>query len=256
MFSRHPAFAALAPLLAHLGGFPRTSADWARLPPVQVRSGHRIVCVPPAATDGHYEAQIHETGRLPTRPLNWHDCFNALVWHRYPRIKAALNALHYRLLPHPGDAGRGPVRDAATLLDECGLIVPYCDATLHAALLQHDWSGLFVAQRAAWGVRIEAQVLGHATFEHLLAPFVGLTGKCWPVAVAPEYFGWPLQARLAWLDDTLAQAIDAGALQSPRQLPPLPYLGIPGWWPQQDTTFYADTGYFRPARRLPAGSPR
>ncbi|WP_169307193.1 DUF3025 domain-containing protein [Chitiniphilus eburneus] len=254
LFSGHPAFAALGPWLDRLGGFPDLT-DWQRLAPVFTRSGHALTCVDPASLTRYYEAEIHELGRIATRPLNWHDCFNALVWHAYPRTKAALNVLHHRLLPMTGNGQRGPVRDAATLFDECGLILPYCDEALAGALRDHDWRTLFVTRRAAWGTQIEAQVFGHATFENLLAPFVGLTGKCWPIAVAPAYFDWPLPQRMAWLDACLAAAIDADMLQSPRQLPPLPYLGIPGWWPTQDDAFYADAGYFRPRRKHRTPSP-
>ncbi|WP_018746958.1 DUF3025 domain-containing protein [Chitiniphilus shinanonensis] len=247
LFSGHPAFAPLGPWLARLGGFP-TLADWGRLPTVFTRSGQPLTCVDPASLSRYYEAEIHELGRIATRSLNWHDCFNALVWHAYPHAKAALNALHYRLLPTGGNGTRGPVRDAATLFDECGLILPYCDEALHRALCDHDWPTLFQARRDAWGRQVEALVFGHATYENLLAPFVGLTGKCWPVAVPSAFFDWPLAERLAWLDRHLADAIDAGELRTPRQLPPLPYLGVPGWWPAQDDAFYADTGYFRPRR--------
>ncbi|HBZ06685.1 MAG TPA: DUF3025 domain-containing protein, partial [Massilia sp.] len=32
---------------------------------------------------------------------------------------------------------------------------------------------------------------------------------------------------------------------------PLPVLGVPGWWPEQDAAFYADTSVFRPKRVAP-----
>jgi len=40
--------------------------------------------------------------------------------------------------------------------------------------------------------------------------------------------------------------LDAGL--SPAHFTPLPILGVPGWWEQQDEGFYADTGVFRPKR--------
>ena len=46
----------------------------------------------------------------------------------------------------------------------------------------------------------------------------------------------------------LALAIDR--LASPRDLAPLPVLGIPGWWPTNDApAFYDDARYFRPGRQ-------
>ncbi|HSC78877.1 MAG TPA: DUF3025 domain-containing protein [Chitinolyticbacter sp.] len=245
---QHPAFALLAPLLQQLPTVPRLT-DWARLPPVHTQSGHILHCVAPETLDRYYEAEIFELGRVATRD-NWHDCFNALVWHSYPRSKAALNALHYRQLPTAPQGPRGPVRDAATLFDECGLILPYSDPALLELLIGHEWSALFVDHRDAWGHTIDALVFGHATFENLLAPFVGLTGKCWPIQVEPAFFRLQLAERRVLLDGLIAIAIDTGNLRTPRQLPPLPYLGIPGWWPAQDARFYGNAGYFRP-RRLP-----
>ncbi|HMA10888.1 MAG TPA: DUF3025 domain-containing protein, partial [Steroidobacteraceae bacterium] len=39
-----------------------------------------------------YETHILHTGEVPTRADTWHDVLNALVWLRFPRFKAALNA--------------------------------------------------------------------------------------------------------------------------------------------------------------------
>mgnify|MGYP000420307001 CR=1 FL=1 len=42
---------------------------------------------------------------------------------------------------------------------------------------------------------------------------------------------------------------------TPRDLQPLPLLGIPGATTENETaTYYADTRQFRPARTIPAGS--
>jgi hypothetical protein len=42
-------------------------------------------------------------------------------------------------------------------------------------------------------------------------------------------------------------------IPSPRELPPLPVFGFPGWLPEsRDPAFYADTRYFRPASRIAA----
>jgi hypothetical protein len=46
--------------------------------------------------DDNYEHRIYTSGQVSTRPQSWHDLFNALVWMRYPRIKTALNSLHYQ----------------------------------------------------------------------------------------------------------------------------------------------------------------
>jgi hypothetical protein len=68
------------------------------------------------------------------------------------------------------------------------------------------------------------------------------------VEVAPDWFQLPLEAQLRDLDQQLAARLDQAEALDPRSLPPLPVLGIPGWWPQQDAAFYADTHHFRPRR--------
>ena len=77
-----------------------------------------------------YERGVAATGVVPTRENNWHDCFNALCWIRFPKLKRALNALH---LAHAdnGERGlRGALRDRATLLDESGALMLCADPEL------------------------------------------------------------------------------------------------------------------------------
>ena len=217
----------------------------------QTHSGLPVQFVPQDSLTRYYEAEVFELGRVATREQNWHDLFNALIWRTWPRSKAALNALHYHQLALAPTGPRGPVRDAATLFDECGLVVAYSNPALLNALIGHDWNTLFIDQAHAWGQQIQALCFGHATLEALLDPFAGLTAKCWTIAVTPDWFALPQTAQIEDLDMRIAAAIRAAEIQKPAQLPPLPYLGIPGWWPQQDAAFYANTSYFR-QRRKPA----
>ncbi|GAB7126551.1 hypothetical protein JCM19000A_10580 [Silvimonas sp. JCM 19000] len=244
----HPAFALVRDVLAGWDEFPdlaQLSADVG----ARTARGLPIQFVPQDSLTRYYEAEVYELGRVATRDAHWHDLFNALIWRGWPMSKAALNALHYQELQANPAGPRGPVRDAATLFDECGLVIAYSDAQLLHALLEHDWHYLFRTQAAAWGRQISALCFGHATLEALLQPFAGLTAKCWTLPVAPAWFDLPAAVQVAELDARIAAALANGELQRPRQLPPLPYLGIPGWWPQQDDAFYGDTQYFRPKRR-------
>ncbi|KPC54745.1 DUF3025 domain-containing protein [Amantichitinum ursilacus] len=243
----HPAFAPLRAVLASWATFPdlaQLSADVT----ARTERGLPVQFVPQDSLTRYYEAEVYELGRVATRAANWHDLFNALMWRTWPRSKAALNALHYTELQRNPDGPRGPQRDAATLFDECGLVIAYSDPDLLDALVGHQWHALFRDHANAWGTRISALCFGHATLESLLEPFAGLTAKCWPVQVEPAWFMRSPAQQIAELDQHIAAALAAGELQRPRQLPPLPYLGIPGWWPQQDEAFYADTQYFRPKR--------
>lgn len=208
-----------------------------------------------------YERHIYETGEVSTRDGSWHDTFNALAWCRWPRLKAAMNALHYRHLEEAKGGRRGPVRDALTLLDESGAVVVSRERALLAALAERDWERAFVGMRDAWaGSR--CLVCGHALLEKLRAPYKAVTAHTLllqldPSAAEPETPAFP-----AWLDERLGEALRTGGLcDSPAALSPLPLAGIPGWWPAgesrevQDAGFYADRAVFRPARPGQAPAP-
>lgn len=99
-----------------------------------------------------YEGVIGESGAVPTRthgPGMLHDWFNALAWLAFPRIKARLNRLHCDALtvsPGTGER-RGAIRDAATLLDENGVLFVCRDPAIAASLCNRDWPALFVSVR-------------------------------------------------------------------------------------------------------------
>lgn len=187
---------------------------------------------PAAALATGYEQHVAATGCVPTRD-NAHDLFNGLVWLRCPAFKAALNRAHLAAPPAP-PGQRGPVRDALTLLDESGLLLA-APPRLQAAVRAQDWDALFVAGRGLWR-EARTLVVGHALLEKLLAPRK------------------PLCARVLLVDDVEAPRLPA-ALR-PADLPPLPVLGIPGWWPANASReFYADAQVFRPKRLASAPAP-
>jgi hypothetical protein len=242
-FSQQAPYAPLLRLIKQFERFP-SHADWDAIgSPARNQQGLTIRFVAPEVISDYYEVAIAQKGHVATRANNWHDCFNALVWCAFPQSKAAITELHMRHFSPDGP--RGTVRDAATLFDECGLILPYCDDALLQLLIDHQWQDLFQLHRNDWGVKINALCFGHANYENLLEPFLGLTGKCWPIKVAAVFFDLPLSDQCDFLDTELAQRLNAEQLQNPRQLPPLPYLGIPNWWAEQDDVFYANTQYFR-----------
>ena len=185
---------------------------------------------------------------MPTRH-NLHDFFNALVWCAYPRIKAALNARQADAIDRLGVGPvRGGLRDALTLFDESGVLFATADPALGAALRGFDWPTLMLAERAAWGRRCEARIVGHALFEKLVDPYKACTAHAWIVDVPAAYFDWPDDARRAWLDAAVARALAAEA-PARRAFAPLPVLGVPGWWPaNEDPAFYADPRVFRAGR--------
>lgn len=123
------------------------------------------------------------------------------------------------------------------------------DPSLGAALRAFDWQTLFLARRAEWGHACEVQPFGHALLEKLVAPYNSVTSHAWIVDVPAAYFGLPPEARRAWLDARIAPTLAAATLTT-RDFAPLPVLGIPGWWPEnEDPSFYRDESVFRPGRR-------
>lgn len=192
-----------------------------------------------------YERHILETGEVPTRPHNWHDLFNALVWLSFPRSKATLNALQCAALAQHGAPGRrSPLSDAATLFDESGLVLVAPDECLAAALRARRWREAFVTRRAEWAVA-RCYVFGHALLEKALAPFPAMTGKCLSLCLSPLQDGEA--ALTAVIDAHVAACWSQGVIRRPADLFPVPVLGIPGLWPANAAPeFYDDTRVFRP----------
>lgn len=224
----------LCATLEELNGFANEAA-------VRVESGKPLRFVAPASRQGRYgdyEMQVFESGCVETRPGNRHDFFNALAWLAFPRAKARLNALHAATIPREGGR-RGRLRDLLTLLDEGGAIVECADPALEEMLRGFRWKELFWEnrERVLSGMRI--QVLGHAVLEQALLPWPGIT--CKAILLVPGSDADTGAA--AWLARLPAQA-------TPRDVPPLPIFGYPGWHPASTAAaFYDDARYFRPAPR-------
>ncbi len=195
-----------------------------------------------------YEHRIFNKGSVSTRPESFHDLFNALVWMRFPHIKVAINSLHYQGTPEA--CGRGSLRDALTLFDECGVILVSAQAELLQAVAMRQWSLVFQAQASRWSTAIKPIICGHAILEKLLNPYKSMTAKALLVQVSPDIMTLPKNKLLNFLDKEIArQLLQEHLLHRPAQLSPLPLAGIPGWdfAGFQDEVFYNDSDVFRPA---------
>ena len=202
---------------------------------ITTESGKPIRFVPPTASDPYYEIHLCETGRVQTRPDSKHDLFNALAWLAYPKTKARINAMHAAEIPGEGGK-RGRLRDMLTIFDEGGAIVA-CGSGVEELVREAKWRELFVERHRDFRI----VVVGHAVLEQALqlsiAPRLGLSCKV--------IFADPMR-------DLDAQAADwlATRGRTPRDLPPLPVLGYPGWFPGSgEPMFYEDERYFRPLPR-------
>lgn len=241
-----PLFATLAPLLEACGGRPTPAWLNERAAAADLKSGGgaSLRFVPPTPGTS-YEAAVYSDGLVMTRPDSWHDLFNALAWLSFPQTKAALNRAHYAAGARLGGAARGPWRDRLTLFDESGLVMLSTDAELIGLLYAHRWKTLFVERRADVARHARFLVVGHALHEKALAPFKGITAKTLALTVDPTVLGAPLAVQLVCAD-----AAGARWVVRPTPLAPLPILGIPGWWPDnEDAAYYDDSSHFRPLRR-------
>jgi Protein of unknown function (DUF3025) len=236
--------------------WPRVEALNAEAGPQAGAAGEKVQFVaqtPVLLADGlHYEQRIAERGEIATREGNWHDLLNALIWRRYPGLKAALNARQVDEIAVAGPKRRTRAQCALTHFDEAGVVVMLRDPELLALWDAHDWHGLFWREREAWSDgRVVAHVFGHALLEHALKPGQLLVGKA--LVVAEQLSGKVDDVSRAAVDHPfteLAAAIRHGELlNDPQELRPLPLSGIPGWHPDNTVeNFYRDAPCFCPLR--------
>ncbi len=259
-----PLFEPVAGWLRHFGGsappdLAALNAALASLPaPPRAASGMPLRFVAPAAAgdgeEGGYEERIFARGEVETRPGNWHDFCHALAWLAYPRAKRALNGRHHAALlaqRAAGRAERGAARDAATQFDECGMAVVSADPALLELLRGHAWRALFWQERERLARRMRFFVFGHASWDALRAPFFGLTAKALLIEVGEPWLAQPFSSQLESVDARLAGMFSGDAAPArPRELQPLPLLGIPGVVAENESAaYYDDARQFRPSRR-------
>ena len=251
-----PLFAPLRPWLARLPETPDSTALAALAEefPVTTDSGQSIRFAAPVADGRAYECRIWESGQVETRPDNWHDFFNGLVWLAFPQTKLAITRAHVAAFRPTQTDGRGAIRDGLTHFDECGIAILSTRPELLELLRAFAWKELFVARRAEVAACMRFVVFGHATYEQLLAPFRGLTAKGLLFEIEPDFLALPAEQQQRELDRRLAARIardfTGAAPLRPRDLQPLPLLGIPGQTPDNaDPAYYDDTWQFRPGRR-------
>ena len=204
-----------------------------------VAQGKKPICF-----EEYYESRIYLHGEIQTRKNSWHDFFNALVWCEFPTSKTLINEMHY--IQHKQrfpDSKRTAVEDGLTLFDENGVIVLSSQPELLNLLRQHRWHELFWLCRNEVRRSMRFLTFGHGLYEKALSPYIGITGK----ALLFDVDDIKLQTKS--VDQLLANRLNAKESQiAPCQLTPLPILGIPGWWADNENEeFYFNTHYFRAA---------
>ena len=186
-----------------------------------------------------YEQFIFDTRTVPTRD-NLHDLFNGLCWMQFPLTKTRLNQLQADQLAVAGvQSLRGPVRDALTVFDENAAFLQ-APPPLWDALLARDWHRLFITLRPLWA-QARLTLFGHALLEKLVSPRKPITAHVYIAPVAID-----LIVEADQLDAVVAASLSADVLKT-KPFAPLPVLGVPGWWPENENfSFYDDPKVFRP----------
>ncbi|MBX9586428.1 MAG: DUF3025 domain-containing protein [Gammaproteobacteria bacterium] len=188
--------------------------------------------------DDGYEPRIYLRGEVQTRENSWHDFFNALVWQQFPCAKKVINQLQYKFLKqrYPNKL-RLPAENMLTLFDENGAIVISHNPVLLQLLKNHRWHELFWERREEVKTQMRVIIFGHGLYEKAINPYIGIIAQ----ALLIE------DQNINNLDDFLSVYFQSKADQlSTGNLNPLPILGIPGWWSDnEDESFYANKKYFR-----------
>jgi hypothetical protein len=193
---------------------------------------------------------------VPSRE-NLHDFFNALIWLNYPNTKQRLNFLQANEINRrnqtfdglPKQATRGQLRDAGTIFDENGLLFVTSEPDWYRLLRAHAWKQIFVERRQEFQRSCEIWVFGHALLEKLASPYKAITGHALLIHVEPTFFLKSVGEKGSELD-SMASVLLTEHLRT-ADFAPLPVLGIPGWWPCQEASFYDDESVFRPLRKKP-----
>ncbi|OIR03793.1 hypothetical protein GALL_139730 [mine drainage metagenome] len=252
-FAAQPLYAPLSSALSALAdaGQPPDCVALNRLAAARdLRSGGGapLRFIVPGGSGLAYEERIYWLGEVETRPGNWHDCFNALVWLAYPKTKAALNTRHH--FDSADGARRGPLRDALTQFDECGGAVVSSRLDLWEEIRAHRWKEVFWSRRADVLSSLRVYVFGHASFDMLRTPHLGLCAKALFLHVDHDWLAAPPETQLADVDARMAQRFSGDFSPRPRDFQPLPLLGIPGATADNGVPAYYDSRQFRPLRLI------
>ncbi|HEY5372723.1 MAG TPA: DUF3025 domain-containing protein [Polyangiaceae bacterium] len=195
---------------------------------------------------GGFDALIAESALIPTRPELHHDLLGALIWLHFPALKTAI----HRAQLASGGGPRGPSENAATHLDESGVLVASSDSSVFEALADLKWLEVFWRRREALQQTTRFIAFGHGLLDSLREPHPKLMGKALFVHVAAAELELSASQLRVFLDQRVAQRLSR-FLVEPARLHPLPVLGVPGWSPEQCEAFYGNEQYFRVARARP-----
>ena len=109
---------------------------------------------------------------------------------------------------------------------------------------------LFVKNREAVKANMRFIIFGHSLYEKTLNPYIGMTASSVIIEVDDLF----IQQSQTWQLDTLDHQLSSRIMNRDQllkmyPLKALPILGVPGWWRENnDSEFYRNADYFRPAK--------
>lgn len=187
-----------------------------------------------------YEPRIFLRREVLTRAESWHDLFNALVWMSFPKTKLCINRLHYESqISRAGNLEfrRSKLENNLTHFDECGAIVISSNKELLNLLANHCWKKVFL--NSSFYNELKVLIVGHATYERLLTPYIGLTAKSLLIYSDSN-------TSLENIDSIISSNLES-MLKQKNCFVPLPVLGIKGAYKYSGQDyFYDNEDYFRP----------
>ncbi len=193
---------------------------------------------------GGFDRLLSRTLAVPTRLGSFHDLLGALVWLHFPALKTAI---HRMQLAAPA-ASRGPNENAATHLDESGVLVLSCDEAIFEAIAALEWPEVFWDRRTELQQSTRFLAFGHGLLDALRDPHPRLMGKALFARVARERLTLTDSEFRVFADAALARGLSE-FLSEPARLLPLPVLGVPDWSKNQVRSYYEDERYFRTVRQ-------
>ena len=195
---------------------------------------------------GGFDRLLERTSSVPTRVGSFHDLLGALIWMHFPALKTAI----HRAQLAGKQGARGPEENAATHLDESGVLELSTEPTIFESLAALQWREVFWERRAELRRTTRFLVFGHGLLDALREPHPRLMGKALFARIAKDRLRLAGSEFRVFLDGALAARLP-GSLSDPARLEPLPVLGVPDWSANQSRAYYEDERYFRSARLRP-----
>lgn len=201
-------------------------ADFNNLRPTEFSHQGRRLQFAEQTDDVDFERDIYQKSIVATRPIA-HDFFNNVSWLQFPKAKSKLNSLYVA----QGSTARTTKQNALALFDENGAIVVAPRATLEL-LREHNWAEAFAQP-------LQCYLFGHSIWEKLLSPYLSITAHA--IFIEAEAID-----KLA-VDALAAQALEI--INQPKDLNPLPVMGIKHWHSAPHSWRLEQKDVFRPLRQ-------